>query len=68
MAFSSQGALLWRIFGKLLWIVTVLFGITIISFLVIHLAPGSPTDMEVTLNPLAGEAARARLEAVYGLD
>ena len=68
MARFPHSALLWRIFGKALWIVTVLFGITIISFLVIHLAPGSPTDMEVTLNPLAGEAARARLEAVYGLD
>ena len=53
---------------KGLWLLMVLFGITVISFLVIHLAPGSPTDMEVTLNPLAGEAARARLEAVYGLD
>ena len=60
--------LLLRLLGKCLWIIVILFGITLISFLVIHLAPGSPTDMEVTLNPLAGEAARARLEAIYGLD
>ena len=46
----------------------VLWGITIVSFVVIHLAPGSPTDMETTLNPLAGEAARRRLDALYGLD
>ena len=46
----------------------VLWGITIISFWVIHLAPGSPTDLETTLNPLAGAAARQRLEVLYGLD
>ncbi|MDO5537732.1 MAG: ABC transporter permease [Desulfovibrionaceae bacterium] len=46
----------------------VFWGITIISFAVIHLAPGSPTDMETTLNPLAGHAARLRLEEIYGLN
>lgn len=53
---------------KCLWLLLVLLGITIISFWVIHLAPGSPTDMETTLNPYAGEAARVQLEALYGLD
>lgn len=53
---------------KCLWMLLVLWGITIISFWVIHLAPGSPTDLETTLNPLAGAAARERLEAIYGLD
>ena len=53
---------------KTLWMLLVLWGITLISFWVIHLAPGSPTDMETTLNPLAGEAARQRLEALYGRD
>ena len=57
-----------RIVRKVLWMLLVLWGITLISFWVIHLAPGSPTDMETTLNPLAGEAARQRLEALYGLD
>ena len=60
---------LWvRLTRKLVWMLLVLWGITIISFLVIHLAPGSPTDMETTLNPLAGEAARKRLEELYGLN
>ena len=49
------------ILRKTLWMLLVLWGITLISFWVIHLAPGSPTDMETTLNPLAGEAARQRL-------
>lgn len=53
---------------RLIWMIVVLLGITVISFGVIHLAPGSPTDMETTLNPLAGEAARRQLESVYGLD
>lgn len=61
-------ALFLRLAKKSLWMLLVLWGITIISFFVIHLAPGSPTDMEVTLNPLAGEAARQQLEAIYGLD
>ncbi|MBQ7607283.1 MAG: ABC transporter permease [Desulfovibrionaceae bacterium] len=66
--YTDHAFLLWRLLRKCVWLLLVFFGITLISFLVIHLAPGSPTDMEVTLNPLAGEAARARLEALYGLD
>ncbi len=69
---TSKGSLLlalaWRMARKLLWMLMVLWGITIISFVVIHLAPGSPTDLETTLNPMVGEAARQRLEALYGLD
>ncbi|MBQ9406232.1 MAG: ABC transporter permease [Desulfovibrio sp.] len=57
-----------RLFKKVLWMLFVLWGITIISFWVIHLAPGSPTDMETTLNPLAGTVARQRLETIYGLN
>ncbi len=57
-----------RVLRKLFWMLLVLWGITIISFIVIHLAPGSPTDMETTMNPLAGEAARRRLNELYGLD
>ena len=45
-----------RFARKFFWMLLVLWGITIVSFVVIHLAPGSPTDMETTLNPLAGEA------------
>ena len=48
--------------------IPLLLGITIISFVVIHLAPGKPTDMQTMLNPEAGSAAKARLEKLYGLD
>ncbi len=60
--------LLRRLAAKLLMFAFVLLGITLVSFTVIHLAPGSPTDMQTTLNPMAGEEARARLSAIYGLD
>ncbi|MFP4107871.1 MAG: ABC transporter permease, partial [Desulfonatronovibrio sp.] len=45
-----------------------LLGITLLSFWIIHLAPGSPTDMQTTLSPTAGAEARERLEKIYGLD
>ncbi|BDQ33527.1 ABC transporter permease [Pseudodesulfovibrio portus] len=57
-----------RILIKLLWVGVVFLGITVISFWVIHLAPGSPTDLQTTLNPEAGLEARAQLEELYGLD
>ncbi|MDR2727035.1 MAG: ABC transporter permease [Deltaproteobacteria bacterium] len=57
-----------RFARKLVWMLVVLWGITVVSFVVIHLAPGSPTDMQTTLNPLAGESVRQRLDAIYGLD
>lgn len=57
-----------KVARKSLWMLFILFGITVISFWVIHLAPGSPTDLDITLNPMAGESARKQLEALYGLD
>lgn len=57
-----------RIAIKLGWMLLVLWGITVISFWVIHLAPGSPTDMQTSMNPLAGQETRLRLERLYGLD
>jgi peptide/nickel transport system permease protein len=60
--------LLQKLLIKGLWVLVVFLGITVISFSVIHLAPGSPTDLQTTLNPEASAEARARLEALYGLD
>lgn len=68
MRYSAVTALAFRLLKKLFWMLLVLWGITAVSFFVIHLAPGSPTDLETSLNPLAGEAARQRLEALYGLN
>ncbi len=57
-----------RLLQKTLWLAVVFFGITLVSFWVIHLAPGSPTDMETTMNPMADAAAAQRLKELYGLD
>ncbi len=65
---SDGAGLVRRLVRKTLWMLVVLWGITLVSFIVIHLAPGSPSDLQTTLNPYAGEAARARLEALYGID
>jgi peptide/nickel transport system permease protein len=48
--------------------IPMLVGITLISFTVIHLAPGTPTDMQTTMNPKASLEAQKRLRELYGLD
>lgn len=48
--------------------IPLLFGITIVCFVVMHLAPGSPTDLETQLNPRASADYRERLRAMYDLD
>ncbi|WP_432735116.1 ABC transporter permease [Maridesulfovibrio sp. FT414] len=57
-----------KILSKFAWVSVVFIGITVISFWVIHLAPGSPTDMQTTLNPAATIETRLKLEKLYGLD
>jgi len=56
------------ILKRLCLMVPMLLGITLISFTVIHLAPGTPTDMQTTLNPKASLEAQKRLRELYGLD
>ncbi len=53
---------------RLIEIIPTLFGITIISFFIIHLAPGKPTDIFTELNPKITPEAREKLEKYYGLD
>ena len=53
---------------RLVMMIPILFGITIISFLVIHLAPGEPTDIAVDMNPNAAPEAKERLREIYGLN
>jgi peptide/nickel transport system permease protein len=53
---------------RLLEMIPTLFGITLISFFIIHLAPGKPTDIFTELNPKITPEARERLEKYYGLD
>lgn len=53
---------------RLIHIIPMLLGISIISFCVIHLAPGSPVDSATTLNPKVSFEAREKLVLQYGLD
>lgn len=56
------------IIKRLLGLVPVFFGITLISFFIIHLAPGKPTDIQTALNPKISYEARLKMEKLYGLD
>jgi peptide/nickel transport system permease protein len=51
---------------RLLLLVPVLMGVSVIVFLVLHLAPGDPA--EIMLGPQATQADRMRLRAELGLD
>ncbi len=53
---------------RLIFMAPMLVGITIICFAVMHLAPGSPTDLQTQMNPRASAEAQERLRAMYDLD
>lgn len=53
---------------RLLMMLPLLLGITLISFVVIHLAPGEPTDLQTQLNPEVSTELRDRLRLQYELD
>ncbi len=48
--------------------VPLFFGITLITFFVIRLAPGNPTFYQGAFNPKVKPEAVKRLEKIYGLD
>jgi peptide/nickel transport system permease protein len=56
------------LFKRSLMMVPMLLGITLVSFVVIHLAPGTPVEMQTTLNPKVSLEAQKRLRELYGLD
>ena len=53
---------------RVLMMIPLLLGITIICFFVMHLAPGSPTDLQTEMNPKASAEMKERLRALYELD
>ncbi|HOK06939.1 MAG TPA: ABC transporter permease [Syntrophales bacterium] len=53
---------------RLLLMIPMLLGITVVCFVVMHLAPGSPTDLQTQMNPRASAEAKARLKSLYDLD
>ncbi len=53
---------------RLLGLIPLLIGITLISFFVIHLAPGKPTQLQEAMNPKVTLEVRQRIEKQFDLD
>ncbi len=53
---------------RILILIPLLFGITLITFAVIHLAPGEPVEMQTAMNPKISAETRQRMREFYGLD
>ena len=56
------------IIKRTLFMIPLLLGITVICFFVMHLAPGSPTDLQTEMNPKASVEMKERLRTMYELD
>lgn len=53
---------------RVLWMIPLLVGISLISFFIMHLAPGDITATEASFNPKASEESRQKLRELYNLD
>lgn len=53
---------------RILFMIPLLLGITIICFFIMHLAPGKPTDLQTQMNPKASAEMKDRLMKLYDLD
>ncbi|MHB9155073.1 MAG: ABC transporter permease [Endomicrobiales bacterium] len=56
------------IFKRILSMVPMLLGITLMTFGVMHLAPGKPSDVMTDMNARISAQSREKLAALYGLD
>lgn len=53
---------------RILSSIPILIGITIITFFVMHIAPGKPTDAITDMNMKVSAESKERLQKLYGLD
>ncbi len=60
--------MLFYISKRLLLMIPLIFGITLITFIVIHLAPGGPVEVQTEMSLKASAQARENLKKLYGLD
>jgi peptide/nickel transport system permease protein len=60
--------MLFYITKRLLLMIPLLFGITLITFTVIHLAPGNPVEVQTQMSLKVTAQARENLKKLYGLD
>ncbi len=56
------------ILKRILFMVPLLLGITLVCFFVMHLAPGLPTDLQTQMNPKSTVEMKDRLKTMYELD
>ena len=56
------------ILKRLMMMVPLFFGITLITFSVIHLAPGGPVEVQTEMSFKSSAQARENLKKLYGLD
>lgn len=60
--------MLFYITKRLSLMIPLIFGITVITFIVIHLAPGGPIEVQTEMSLKASAEARENLKKLYGLD
>jgi peptide/nickel transport system permease protein len=53
---------------RILLMMPILFGITLLSFGIMHLAPGGPAEAQMEFSAKASPEARERLRKLYGAD
>ncbi len=53
---------------RMLLMVPILLGITLLSFTIMHLAPGGPAEAQMEFSAKASAEARERLRKLYGAD
>jgi peptide/nickel transport system permease protein len=53
---------------RLFLMIPLIFGITLITFIVIHLAPGSPVEVQTEMSLKVSAQAKENLRKLYGLD
>ncbi len=56
------------ILNRILAIIPILFGVSLITFGLVHLTPGDPVSQMFALNPDVGPNEEAQIRAEYGLD
>lgn len=54
--------------NRLTQFLITLLGITVITFIIMHLAPGEPAGVQTDLNPRVSIEAKENLRKLYGLD
>jgi peptide/nickel transport system permease protein len=56
------------IIKRLFLMIPLLFGITLVTFIVIHLAPGNPVEVQTEMSLKVTAQAKENLKRLYGLD